>query len=166
MHIMSHFSSNFDLFDTSTMMLHHYHDDDNDDDEDEDDEGDTNRYYLRLTPIEYYVVSHDSDPATRVHMLTDSIPLCKRLGIDDASMERLDIVLIPAFRSYILQSSDIEPYYQPHFFILVGCFAKNKWILPPSSHTYSYPKLEDDSLQLHMNDGEEKNKPVVVFDIY
>ncbi|ORZ06500.1 hypothetical protein BCR42DRAFT_427228 [Absidia repens] len=109
---------NFDLSDTSTIMLYLQHRTSADNNY-----GDLHEHchYLHLKPKEYYtldVVNHCVSPEEKK-------TLCNRLGIDDA----LKVVCIPAFGKYtqtLFSPHDLIGEYRIH---LIGNALKNKWIL-------------------------------------
>ncbi|ORY97073.1 hypothetical protein BCR42DRAFT_430495 [Absidia repens] len=166
--IMTTISSNFDLGDPFSIMLlkdtnhSEISNDANDSDSDSDDD-DSNRYYLRLKPKEYYVVNDDDYSEASIDLLKESIPLCKRLGIHDASTATLKIVSIPAFQKDGFDRVVSEYKLHLYFLILVGCFVKNKWIIS-CKHYQNYPHTES-YLRWYKDDGEYK-KPVKAFKIY
>ncbi|CAO3588629.1 unnamed protein product [Absidia cylindrospora] len=121
---------NFDLRDPSSIKLLLDQQTNNKDDEDDN----ANQYYLRLKPKEYYVITDNrfSD------LLTEQVRVLERLDVHHASS--LDIVSIPAFQWDALPSVPPEniDIYDSFFFILVGCFAQNKWTIL-SKHRETYP---------------------------
>ncbi|ORY99641.1 hypothetical protein BCR42DRAFT_457481 [Absidia repens] len=160
---------NFDLYNPFSIMLHHHYQQTHDQrkgDEDDDGDGDSTRYYyLRIKPKEYYVQTDNSQ--SRIDLLTKHIPVLQRLGIYHASsstLTTLDIVSIPAFQwDSLAMAPKNKDKYVSFFFILVGCFAQNKWIIS-SKHDITYPYAGTGSL-LCGNDHKDP-KSLSFFDIY
>ncbi|CAO3588671.1 unnamed protein product [Absidia cylindrospora] len=157
-HVLSNGYCNFDLNDEASTVMLHYHSED-------DDDKDSNRYYLRLKPKEYYVVKNYAGLESRTKLLDRCAPLCERLGIKHAS----DIVVIPACQWTALDrllesqydyskyadseddSSDVDSSedgasqddYKPYYLFLVGSFAQHKWVIP-SKHGHGYTSIRPD----------------------
>ncbi|CAO3588633.1 unnamed protein product [Absidia cylindrospora] len=151
---------NFDLWDPSSIMLHHQTDHKTKDEDDN-----ANRYYLRLKPMEYYVIDDHTFFESHMGSLTQHIQVLKQLDVHHVSSATLDIVSIPAFQHNKTPPplSEIRYIHEFYFCILVGSFAQNKWTIL-TKHCQTSPDCKTCRLMCH--NGDEDPKPVAFFDIY
>ncbi|CAO3588697.1 unnamed protein product [Absidia cylindrospora] len=172
---------NFDLDDPSTLLLYQHTNNiskEEEDDDDDQDDGDSNRYYLRLKPKMYYVLEKHHE----IWILKDgmdavdrgTLPNLERLGLQNASMDDLNLVSIPAIerdkvgqnemKQYGLEPDCRDVYLAYNCVLLVGSFVKNVWMIAnvDSDHVPGYHNVHP----LSRNGDKDNQSALAFFNIY
>ncbi|ORZ05279.1 hypothetical protein BCR42DRAFT_456953 [Absidia repens] len=162
----------------------HHHDDDNDDDNGDDHytynfdmtnkksitllrqyNDDTSSYRLNIKPKEYYVSQYFQRSLLDGNYKEDKHKLSKHLHLDiqRTGGDLPDMIAIPQLDSRSMQAyrAAVNPTRIPRYICLIGCFAKNKWLLSDSARFVGNTRrIQWDH---HISNGDELGTG---FDIY
>ncbi|CAO3593565.1 unnamed protein product [Absidia cylindrospora] len=145
-----HYTYNFDMNNKKSITL--VHSDDN------------NTYTLNIKPKEYYVSQYFQRSVLAGNYKEDKHKLCKLLQLDiQRTADLPDMISIPQLDSPSMQTyrAAVNPNRIPRYICLIGCFAKNKWLLSDSARFVGNTKrIQWDH---HICNGDELSTG---FDIY